>query len=154
MMPEVSYIELSGVKMPMKMDNIVLQQVQETYGSVKLFELLLIGGEERKDKDGLVSVVQAREPSIAVANYILPKMILEGYAVLDQDSPYTEVEIRRMIDKNYREIAYDIHNEMMRCFRVKKEKPNQTTKKTAESRSNLIGCILSAFRGCISQKDR
>ena len=154
MLREVSYIELSGEKLPMKMDNIVLQQVQEIYGSVKAFELLLMGWEEKKDEDGGVYVAKAKEPSIAVANHVLPKMVIEGYAVLGQEAPYTELEIVRMIDKSYLVIAQEVHNEMMRCFKTKKQLPNQKMKKKTESRSNLIGYILSALREWALQKHK
>lgn len=146
MLREVSYIELNGEKLPMKMDNIVLQQVQEIYGSVKEFELLLMGWEEKKDEDGGVYVTKVKEPSIAVANHILPKMVMEGYAILGQEAPYTELEIVRMIDKSYLVMAQEVHNEMMRCFKTKKQIPNQKMTKKTESRSNLIGYILSALQ--------
>lgn len=154
MLREVSYIELSGEKLPMKMNNIILQQIQDVYGSVKKFELLLMGWEEKTSEDGGTYVVKEKEPSIAVANHILPKMIIEGYAVSGQEAPYTELEIMRMIDKSYLVIAQEIHNEMMRCFQTKKQSPNQKTMKKAESRLTLIGCILSALREWVSQKRR
>lgn len=42
-MDKLTYIEVGKEKYPIKCDNLVLQQIQEEFGSVRLFEMALIG---------------------------------------------------------------------------------------------------------------
>lgn len=151
MLQNVSYIELSGEKLPFRMDNLIVQLIQETYGTIKRFEYGIIGIRENTEGNQ-----EKCEPSVAIMNFILPKMIEEGYKVLGEEPEYTDLEIIRMIDMNPYELASKIHEEMIRCFQSKKSMPNQMKKSEKEapktSRLTLIGCIASAFREWASQK--
>lgn len=152
MLKELSYIKLSGETFPMKMDNLVLQEAQREYGSLKGFEIKLIGAEVYQKEDGTTGVRQ-KEPDIAVANFILPKMVREGYAILGEECEHTEEDIIRMIDMNIYVLADAIHEEYRKAMQVKepkKENPNRTKKK----KLSLIGYILQAVQCWDSQRMR
>ena len=153
MLKELSYIKLSGETLPMKMDNLVLQEIQQKYGTLMNFEIKLVGAEAVTDEDGKVTLKQS-EPDIGTANFVLPKMIREGFAVLDEECTYSDEEIVRMIDLNPYVMADTIHAEYRKCMQVKTEKkqnPDQTKKK---SRLSLIGYIISAVRCWASRRRR
>lgn len=153
MLKELSYIKLSGETLPMKMDNMVLQEIQREYGTLMNFEIKLVGAQVVTDKDGKETLKQ-REPDIGTANFVLPKMIREGFAVLEEECAYSDEEIIRMIDLNPYVMADTIHEEYRKCMQVKSEKkqnPDQTKKK---SRLSLIGYIISAVHCWVSQRRR
>ncbi|MDD3369398.1 MAG: hypothetical protein PHP50_11040 [Lachnospiraceae bacterium] len=164
MLNELSHIELSGIDFPMKMDNMVLQMIQKEYGNLKNFEIKLIGaapvldknGMPVKNADGEIELKQ-QEPDISVTNFVLPKMIMEGWDIEGKEHEFTEEELIRLIDKNIYVMASLIHEEYARCILVKepkKQKPNQSLqeKMQEKSRLTLIGCIISALRSWASQK--
>lgn len=157
MLKDISFIELSGKMYPMKMNNIVLQKIQESYGTIKEFELLLMGWEE---KDG--KIVRLKEPSVIVANWILPIMIEEGFAVMECEMNMTKEEIVRKIDMPMFILADKIHEELKKAFQIKKEQPNQMIQnqirmmeqKKSRGKLTLIGCMCSAYRLWVSEKKR
>lgn len=147
MLQEMTYIELSGEKMPIRMDNLIVQLIQETYGTIKRFEYGLIGIKEKED-----GTQEKCEPSVAIMNFILPKMIEEGYRVMGEEPKHSDIEILRMIDMNPYELSGVIHEEMVRCFTTKKHKPSQKTRKT--DRLTMTGFMLSAFQRLESRKKK
>ena len=52
MFEELQYLELSGEKYPIKCDLIVLEKIQETYGSLEKYELGLMPWVPIVDKNG------------------------------------------------------------------------------------------------------
>ncbi len=153
MLKELSYIKLSGRTLPIKIDNLVLQEVQQEYGTLMSFEMRLIGAVFERDEEGNVKAVQ-KEPDVSVTNFVLPKMIREGYAVLKEECPYNEEEIIRMIDENIYIMADTLHEEYRKCMGIKEPKkqiPNQTE---SRNRSNLIGSILLAVQSWVSRRRR
>ena len=49
---DLAYIELSGVKLPIRCDMLVLEKIQEDYGDISEFENKLIGFEPIYNEDG------------------------------------------------------------------------------------------------------
>lgn len=167
MIKNLTYIELSGEKFPIKLDNLILQHIQETYGSIQNFELLLMGWEKQiitsDEGKEIETVVRTKEPSIAIANNLLPKLVLEGFAVEGKETDYKEIDIVRLIDQDYMAIANIIHEELKKALSVKKPEPSQTamtqrklteTTTTKNGRLTLIGCIISALKFWASQRTK
>ncbi len=156
MLIEISEIELQGEKFPVKMDNIVLQQIQKKYGTLNDFEIAIIGAKKVTDENGKIQIIKLPEPDLEAINYTLPKMILEGLAIREVEHSYTEDDLIRMIDKNIFVAADFIHNEFIKAIRTdesKKVKPNQTQKKPRNGkRLTLIGCIISALQNWACQR--
>lgn len=152
MVKELSYITLSGETLPMKMDNLVLQEAQQKYGSLTKFEMALIGAVMTEDAEGKKSLKQA-EPDVSVANFVLPHMIREGFAVLGDTCEYSDEDIIRLIDMNIYVMADAIHEEYRKAMRVQdpKQKPDQKRKK---NRSTLIGCIWLAVQSWVIRNKR
>ena len=153
MLKELSYIKLSGETLPMKMDNLVLQEVQQEYGTLMNFEIKLVGAKAVTGQDGKVTLKQS-EPDIGAANFVLPKMVREGYAVLNEECTYSDKEIIRMIDLNPYVMADTIHEEYRKCMQVKTEKKQNPDQMKKKSRLSLIGYIMSAIRCWASQRKR
>lgn len=121
---EVSRIKISeNFELPMKCDLYVLDMIQQEYGTIMNFEKQLAGikeygeGEEAK----LVRV----EPSAGAVAFALPLMVLEGMKIEKEEKEVnykvnTEKEIISSVTRDFRMIAYDLHEEMKRCFAVKK----------------------------------
>ena len=152
MVKELSYITLSGETLPMKMDNLVLQEAQQKYGSLTKFEMALIGAVMTEDAEGKKSLKQA-EPDVSVVNFVLPHMIREGFAVLGDTCEYSDEDIIRLIDMNIYVMADAIHEEYRKAMRVQdpKQKPDQKRKK---NRSTLIGCIWLAVQSWVIRNKR
>lgn len=149
MLKTVSFIELSGKSYPMKMDMKVMQEIQEIYGSIKTFELLLMGWDE--DEEG--KLYQKSEPSLTVSLWILPILIREGYEINGEKCELSNAEFIREVDINMMELANKIHEELKRAMLTKKAEPSQmiqsqikTMTLMKKSRLTLIGCIYSAVR--------
>ena len=87
-MDKLTYIEVGKEKYPIKCDNLVLQQIQEEFGSVRLFEMELIGlaadknpdGTDKRDDKGQL-ILKHVEPSIKAINFGLPLMVNEGLEI-------------------------------------------------------------------------
>ena len=152
MRKELSYITLSGMVLPMKMDNLVLQEAQHRYGSLAKFEMDLIGAVMETDAEGKKALKQV-EPDVSVANFVVPIMIREGFAVLEEECPYTDEDIIRMIDLNMYVMADKIHEEYRKAMMVQdpKQNPDQKRKK---NRSTLIGYISLAVQSWVTQRKR
>ena len=52
----INHIELSGVKLPIRCDMLVLEKIQEDYGDISEFENKLIGFEPIYNEDGSAKV--------------------------------------------------------------------------------------------------
>ena len=150
MLKDLSHVYLSGEKFPMKMDFIVLQQIQKEYGTIGEFELKLIGAEKVVDEDGKTKIVKKAEPNIETINFVLPKMILEGLEIENVEHAYTEKRLVQLIDMNIYVTADMIQQELAKALRVsleKKENPSQRkAKKPKKNLLTLIGRIYSEWR--------
>lgn len=131
-MDKLTYIEVGKEKYPIKCDNLVLQQIQEEFGSVRLFEMALIGlaaeknpdGTDKRDDKGQI-ILKHVEPSIKAINFGLPLMVNEGLEIeagqKNTDFKYLEdKEIIRSIQLSYLKLSEIMHKELARCFETKK----------------------------------
>ena len=131
-MDKLTYIEVGKEKYPIKCDNLVLQQIQEEFGSVRRFEMALIGlaaeknpdGTDKRDDKGQI-ILKHVEPSIKAINFGLPLMVNEGLEIeaeqKNTDFKYLEdKEIIRSIQLSYLKLSEIMHKELARCFETKK----------------------------------
>lgn len=129
----LNHIKIAGREYPIKCDNLVLEEIQDAFGTVQAFEEKLIGLELICDVNGEAEVstngeAQYRrvEPSIKAINFALPIMINEGLEIeaTDLGKTYTPVEKRKLlqdIDISYRELSNIIHEEFKKCFKTRKK---------------------------------
>ena len=79
------------------------------------------------------SMTEIGEPSIKAILFALPMMIREGFNAEFEENgvpvpEYKDMQMILNISRNYRLIAEDMHEEMRRCFGVKKKnRPKKTT---------------------------
>ena len=110
----------------------MLHQIQEEFGSVRLFEMALIGlaaeknpdGTDKRDDKGQI-ILKHVEPSIKAINFGLPLMVNEGLEIeaeqKNTDFKYLEdKEIIRSIQLSYLKLSEIMHKELARCFETKK----------------------------------
>lgn len=121
---EVKEIEMNGEKIPYRMDNLVLQEIQSKYETTTNFLYKLMGYGE---KDGKVQRIA--EPSAKAVNDIFPAMVREGYACKNRECPYEDAEIIRAIDKPMIQMAVLIQEEFLACFAGKKKETKIAPKK-------------------------
>lgn len=140
------HITLSGIELPFKMDNFVLEKIQDKFGSINNFELLLKGIRNKKNDKG-EEIYYKVEPSILVMNMVLPLMVLEGIDIekiniLEKfgKEKITEKEIIRMIDIDFMELQSIITTEFNRCFRATK-----TENSTKSEKKKKIPWILGGL---------
>ena len=89
MFEELQYLELSGEKYPIKCDLIVLEKIQETYGSLEKYELGLMpwvpivdkNGNEVVDEETGKKKVRGKIPKVDMVNKSLIWMAEEGEAI-------------------------------------------------------------------------
>lgn len=131
-MDKLTYIEVGKEKYPIKCDNLVLQQIQEEFGSVRLFEMALLGlateknpdGTDKRDDKGQL-ILKHVEPSIKAINFGLPLMVNEGLEI-EAEQKNTEFkyledkEVIRLIQVPYLKLSEIMHKELARCFETKK----------------------------------
>lgn len=140
----LSYIILSGEKYPIRCDLLVLERIQEEFGSINDFENGLItwepkldeNGEEILDENGEVEV-KGKFPDIKTVNAALYLMVNEGEAILaeqEERKPIerTKEEIVRKADAAPTALANVLHNEFYRCFHIKNQETTKNPKETAK----------------------
>ncbi len=132
---ECKEIELSGEKYPIKCDLLVLEQLQEEFGSVADFENRLMGIEYQKDPEGYY--IQDKNgkrkanisiPDTKAINQGLYLMVREGLVIRGGDKKaLSREELLRKVDKSYTEIAKAVHETFAECFEGKNGKATQGT---------------------------
>ena len=138
MFEELQYLELSGEKYPIKCDLIVLEKIQETYGSLEKYELGLMpwvpivdkNGNEVVDEETGKKKVRGKIPKVDMVNKSLIWMAEEGEAIAaDQEKrevkKIDEKGLLRKVDLSLTEIADLLHDEFARCFKTKNPKAAQ-----------------------------
>lgn len=147
MFEEMNRIELSGVSYPIKCDMVVLERIQEEYGSIDDFEndiltweyVLDEKGEKimktAKKKDGdnpedeEIPETQFRWPKAKAVNFAVYCMVNEGMEIEGKERPFKSVQdAARAIDTHLVETAITLHNEFMRCFKRKNHPSTQREK--------------------------
>ncbi len=141
----LSYIELSGEKYPIKCDLLVLEAIQEKFGSIDAFENGIMIWEPKLDENGEPviedgkEVMQGRIPDMKPLNEGLYLMVKEGEAIRAEEvgEPQREItkeKIIRKVDMSPRELAGLIHDEFYRCFYIKNGKTTQNQTATEENK--------------------
>lgn len=131
---EIKYIELSGEKVPIRCDMLVLERIQDDFGDITKFENKLIGFEPIYNEDGTLKLNENGEsigrsvmPDIKTVRYGLCAFTKEGYECIGQEKP-SDKELIRMVDVTISELSELIHEEFMRCFKRKNQSPTQKEK--------------------------
>ena len=126
---EISRIKLNDtLEVPIRCDLYVLSAIQNHFGTIEQFECDLMGIKKSDD-----SIAEIGEPSIKAILFALPMMIREGFNAEFEENgvpvpEYKDMQMILNISRNYRLIAEDMHEEMRRCFGVKKKnRPKKTT---------------------------
>lgn len=148
MFEELKFIELSGEKYPVKCDLVVLEKIQDEFGSLDVFEkkiytwipVLDEAGEKIRDENGNVET-EFQMPDIPTVNTALFFMVNEGEEIAAEKEgreprSYSRNEIARKVDISPVSLALKLHTEYYRCFELKNEKTTQdqkNQKKAADS---------------------
>ena len=148
MFEELKFIELSGEKYPVKCDLVVLEKIQDEFGSLDVFEkkiypwipVLDEAGEKIRDENGNVET-EFQMPDIPTVNTALFFMVNEGEEIAAEKEgreprSYSRNEIARKVDISPVSLALKLHTESYRCFELKNEKTTQdqkNQKKAADS---------------------
>lgn len=131
-MDKLTYIKTNGKQYPIKCDNLVLQEIQNRFGSIKSFEMKLIGLEEEKNQDGTTKydsegkeILKRVEPSVEAINIVLPLMVNEGLEIEAEQyhkefEHMEEKEVIRAVSVPYIKLSEILHEELCRCFSTKK----------------------------------
>ena len=140
MFEELKYIELSGEKYPVKCDLVVLEKIQDEFGSLDTFEtkiypwvpILDAEGEKVMDEEGNVET-EFQMPDIPAVNTALFFMVNEGEEIAAEKEgreprSYSRNEIVRKVDISPVSLALKLHTEYYRCFELKNEKTTQDQK--------------------------
>lgn len=144
MFEELSYITLSGEKYPIRCDLLVLEKIQEEFGSINDFEEGLITWEAELDENGGEILdedekpkVKGKFPDMKTVNTALYFMVNEGEAILAEREgrkavERTREELVRKADTAPNTLANALHNEFYRCFHIKNQKATENQEKETE----------------------
>ncbi len=115
--PEI--LNVCGKEIPLWCDLFVINEIQETFGSINKFERML-AGIERNDSGQDVR----KEPHVEAVLFALPLMAREGYkklALLGEPRSPEDVESLIIdIDMPFDKLAGILHRQFRRCFTAKK----------------------------------
>lgn len=138
MIEKLNTITLENTSYPLKCDNLVLEALQDEFGTLDDFEKKLNGwipileenGEQKQDKEGK-GLFRVGEPSMKAINFALPLMIREGVEIKNMklkkpmELPSDKTLIRMV--ENPIQVSKLLYEEYLNCFRVKNAKTTQTT---------------------------
>lgn len=144
MFERMERIELSGTSYPIKCDMAVLEQIQETFGSIEEFENGLVDWEYKSDEENEKGAresenneeneeekraVEFKWPRAKAVNAAVFFMVNEGMELEGEKPPFSSIkEAAQAIDVPILEIARILHNEFMRCFTRKNRNTTQGEK--------------------------
>lgn len=116
-------VVLAGKKYPIRCDINVLAEIQEQFGTVSNFEMLLAGVKVAKDENGDVMlddkkkiIFERCDPSIRAVAAILPCMLAEASENTSLNEALDAVENARF--ELYGTVA-QMHKELDKCFERK-----------------------------------
>ncbi|WP_343247726.1 hypothetical protein [Diplocloster hominis] len=128
MFDKLNHVTLSGVEYPIKCDMLVLERIQNEYGSIAKFEREIISWEPVLDENGEevlndsgIRKVKSKLPSVKAVNDALYWMVTEGMDIeaAKKNEPCKEIkreELLRCVDMPYMKLADLVHDEFSRCF--------------------------------------
>lgn len=143
---EISRIQLSKtLEVPFRCDLYVLNAIQNQYGTIEAFERELVGMYPKEGSGSAGDAYEMREPSIKALLFALPMMVREGFRAEKEENgrdipDMNDMQLVLNIRRDYRLIADDIHEELRRCFGVKK-------KKSPKARKTVLGKIRKLILG-------
>lgn len=145
MFEKLNTIELSGKCYPIRCDILVLEKIQEEYGSIDDFESKLMtwepeldeDGKEIKKEDGKVKY-HGKLPDVKALNDALYWMVSEGEAVAAEEEgrkpeAISREGLARKADLTPIELANRLHNEFYKCFESKNAKATQRMRNQEEA---------------------
>ena len=124
-------ITLSGETFPIKCDLVVLEKIQDVYGSIITFEKQIYTfvpklddkGDIVTDDDGMMIGNVVTPASITALLNALKWMVDEGCEILkDLGEPvpeYTPEKLKRMVDMPPYQLSEIVHDEFTKCFERK-----------------------------------
>lgn len=124
-------ITLSGEEFPIKCDIVVLEKIQDVYGSIMTFEKQIYTfvpqlddkGDIVVDEDGMMIGNVVTPASITALLNALKWMVDEGCEILkDLGEPvpeYTPEKLKRMVDMPPYQLSEIVHDEFTKCFERK-----------------------------------
>lgn len=134
MFEKMEHITLSGTSYPIKCDMAVLEQLQETFGSIEEFEDGILNWDYEYDENGEKIIleiekdgekveypkIKSRIPKAKNINAAVFYMVNEGMEIEGKEPPFETIkEAARAIDMPISKISGLVHKEFMRCFRRK-----------------------------------
>lgn len=134
MFEKMEHIELSGKSYPIKCDMVVLEQIQDMFGTIEEFENGIVDWEPVCDENGK-EIIEEREEKGKIVKYVRTKfkfpkvkninaavffMVNEGAEIEGGKPPFKTVkEAARAIDMPLSQISKCLHKEFRRCFQKK-----------------------------------
>lgn len=136
MLEKLNTITLGNTQYPIKCDNLVLEALQDEFGTLDDFEKKINGwipiieknGMQKLDKEGK-GLFRVGEPSMKAINFALPLMIKEGVEIKnikakkEMELP-SDKTLLRMVE-NPIQISKLLYAEYLNCFRVKNVETTQ-----------------------------
>lgn len=131
-MEKLKRIMIGDQMFPIKLDLNVLEQIQETYGTINEFERKILGLKLAKNSKGKVAygkdgkpIWVSVEPSVKAINTVLPMMVNEGIAIEAEETgrswePVSDLWVAANCHIDFNVLAKMIHAEFKRCFEIKK----------------------------------
>ena len=147
---EVARVKLSDTtEVPFRCDLFVLKAIQDKYGTIEAFERELVGMYKKENASGGKDQYEMREPSIEALLFAFPLMVREGFRAEKEENgreipDMNDMQLVLSIRRDYRLIAEDIHEELRRCFGVKKK--NSAKKESRPILMKLKRLILRTYK--------
>lgn len=137
MKANVTRIEIDGESYPIRIDNYVLQEIQESYGSIIQFEKDIVGLKDKIGEDGEYELDEngrrkqiVVETSLNALNFIIPIMIEEGLSITgERKENFDAKEVLQNMDIPFEVQAEIVRSEFARCFSSKKHRPKKVEMK-------------------------
>lgn len=115
---DLKHITLSGEEYPIKCDMLVLERLQEEFGSIEDFENRILGIEEKGKK-------RNKLPDVKAVGAALYWMIREGLEIEAEQQKKTGIslprreQLMRKVDMPYYMLGVTLYEEFARCFASK-----------------------------------
>lgn len=147
---EIARVKLSDTtEVPIRCDLYVLRAIQDKYGTIESFERELVGMYKKENTSESKEQYEMREPSIEALLFAFPLMVREGFRAEKEENgrdipDMNDMQLVLSIRRDYRLIAEDIHEELRRCFGVKKK--NSSKKESRPILTKLKRLILHTYK--------
>lgn len=138
---ELARIQIGKKEYPYRIDLTVIEQIEERFSTVEIFEQELLGWRFKRDRDGRYIrkadgdiAINFVKPSTKALIFILPRMVNRGLKLeaLERGVEYTPVNADLLIaecEMERFEIRKIVADELKRCFGTKKDMPGTENRK-------------------------